>query len=96
MKILLTDEGYAFLLTAEDGQESLVQTDWDYAGLALSFGWSPCDCDDAGSTDGTVDCPCGRTVSDMLSDAHDFLIEHDGDEIDDPGYFNEKSSRPLF
>lgn len=59
-----------------------VQSDWDYAGLASSFGWVPCPC---GHTDGTVDCP-HRKVSDMLSEAFDWLAERDGQEIDDPGY----------
>jgi len=54
-----------------------VQTDWEYASLASMFGWVPCEC---GATDGTVDCTtCNRTVGDMLSEAYDFLCEHEGD-----------------
>ena len=51
-----------------------VQSDWDWAGLASSLGWVPCPC---GHTDGTVDC-AHRTVSEMLSEAFDFLAERDG------------------
>ncbi len=51
-----------------------VQSDWDYAGLASSLGWVPCEC---GCTDGTVAC-AHRTVSEMLSDAFDYLSERDG------------------
>lgn len=59
-----------------------VQSDWDYPGLASSFGFVPCEC---GATDGTVDCAHKR-ATDMISAAFDFLAAHDGEEIDDPGY----------
>jgi hypothetical protein len=55
-----------------------VQSDWDYAGLASSLGWCPCKC---GATDGTVDCE-HRNVSEMLSEAFDFLAERDGRRFD--------------
>ena len=55
-----------------------VQSDWDYAGLASSLGWQPCAC---GATDGTVDC-AHRTVTEMLSEAFDFLSTHDGEEFE--------------
>lgn len=35
-----------------------VQSDWDWAGLASSLGWCPCEC---GLTDGTVDCKHNTT-----------------------------------
>ena len=54
-----------------------VQSDWDYASLASRFGWVPCKC---GATDGTIDCK-HRKVNEMLSDAYDFLCEHEGDVI---------------
>jgi hypothetical protein len=32
--------GLYYEVTAEDGRSQTVQTDWDYPGLASSFGWS--------------------------------------------------------
>lgn len=55
-----------------------IQSDWDYAGLASSLGWCPCEC---GHTDGTVNC-AHRTVSEMLSEAFDYLAERDGQIFD--------------
>ncbi len=75
--------GWDYLLIADDGQEVLIQTDWDYPGTARAFGWTPCSC---GATDGTVDCS-HRTASAMIGSAQEYLDEHFGDEIDDPGYF---------
>ena len=53
-----------------------VQSDWDWAGLASTLGWKPCE--ECGFTDGTVDCE-HRAVSEMLSSAYDWLAEHDGE-----------------
>jgi len=72
-----------FLLVAEDGHDILVQSDWDFPGVASTFGWSPCPC---GATDGTVDCE-HRSRSEMIAGAWDFLSAHTGDTVDDPGYF---------
>jgi len=84
MMISLHDAGYgAFLLVAEDGREILLQTDWDYPGVAATFGWFPCFC---GATDGTVDYP-HRTARAMIADAHEFLLAHIGDTAEDLGYF---------
>jgi len=71
---------FCFALTAADTGECVefVQSDWDYAGLASSLGWCPCEC---GHTDGTVDC-AHRKVSEMLSEAFDFLAERDGQTFD--------------
>jgi len=66
------------------GETLLVTTDYDYPGLASTFGWVPCDC---GETDGTVDCP-HRTASEMISEAAEYLDNHVGDEVEDPGYFS--------
>lgn len=77
--------GLYYLLTAEDGRDVIFQTDWEYPGLASSFGFVPCEC---GATDGTVGCP-HRSASDMISAAADYLDEHDGEAVEDPGYFAE-------
>ena len=76
----------AMLLTAEDGREVLVQTDFDYPGVASNLGWSPCH----DGTDGTVTCrECGRTAGEMIASAAEFLRDHDGEEFEDPGYFED-------
>ena len=63
----------------DDGRcVQFIQSDWDYAGLASSLGWVPCEC---GRTDGTVDCE-HKKVSEMLSSAFDYLAERDGDEFE--------------
>ena len=80
---LLEADCGTFLLRAEDGRDVLVQTDWDFPGVASTFGWSPCPC---GSADGTVDCD-HRTADEMIASAGEFLRAHSGDTTDDPGYF---------
>ena len=77
--------GWDYLLAADSGDVRLIQDDWNYPAVAASFGWSPCPC---GKTDGTVDCP-HRTTGQMIADAQQFLDDHIGDTIDDPGYFAE-------
>jgi len=74
-----------YTIEAEDGRTMLIQTDWDYPGVASIFGWRPCPC---GETDGTVDCP-HRTASEMIAEAGEFLNDHIGDTAEDPGYFEE-------
>jgi hypothetical protein len=84
MKIALHEGDFdTFLVAAEDGRDLLVQMDFDFPGLASTFGWSPCSC---GATDGTVDC-AHQTASEMIAEARDFLSAHVGDTADDPGYF---------
>jgi len=61
----------------------LIQTDWDYPGIASTFGWIPCTC---GETDGTIDCS-HHTVSEMIQNARQYIEDHIGDTVDDPGYF---------
>lgn len=71
-------------LVADDGRDILIQTDWDWPGVASNFGWVPClECND---TDGTVDC-AHATATEMIQDAGNWLQEHDGESFDDPGYF---------
>ena len=70
-----------YLLIAEDGREMLIQTDWDYPGIAATFGWKPCD----SGTNGTVG---GSTASHMITEATEYLDDHLGDAAEDPGYFD--------
>ena len=70
-------------LESESGESVLFQTDWDFPGTASSYGWQACEC---GETDGTIDC-AHKTASEMIGQAADYLDEHIGDVIDDPGYF---------
>lgn len=73
------------LVDLDSGKSLLFQADWDFPGLATSFGFVPCKC---GRTDGSVDCP-HKTASQMIAEAQDFLDEHIGDQIPDPGYFDQ-------
>ena len=79
------DSSYApcgFLIVKDDGDPYndadtvLIQTDWDFPGVASYLGYTPCDC---GATDGTVDCE-HKTVSYMISAAYDFLRDHEGEK----------------
>ena len=68
----------AYLLRSSTGKTLLIQTDWDYPGIATSFGWSPqrvqlcthCrrpfDMDDVECPES--DDPCSSTVCDHSSD----------------------------
>lgn len=75
------DSSYApcgFLIVPKDGDPyddmatTLIQTDWDFPGVASACGFEPCEC---GATDGTVDCE-HKTASEMISAAYDWLREH--------------------
>ncbi len=84
MKITLEQGDFGtYLVVAEDGQDILIQTDFDFPGIASTFGWSPCEC---GATDGTVDCG-HKTASQMIAEAQRFLDENIGQSVEDPGYF---------
>ena len=79
------------IINEDTGEHILIQTDWDYPGLASSFGWSPCThCRQGcrGRTDGTVDC-AKRSVGQHLTSAVKYLDAHIGDSINDPGYFGD-------
>jgi hypothetical protein len=75
--------GFTYLLVTEDGRDILIQSDWDYPGIANTFGWVPCEC---GATDGTVNC-LHKTASQMIAEAQEFLDDHIGDSVEDPGSF---------
>lgn len=78
-----------------DSGSILVQSDWDFPGLARNYGWSPRRaatrhqnriCSHAG-TDGTVDCTCGLTVGRMIESAANWIDQREGRVVDNPGYF---------
>lgn len=86
--------------TVDGARSMLVQTDWDYPSIATTFGWdmssvqriyhesAPCQ---HYSTDGTIDCgECGLMASSFISAAADWLDDHDGTIVEDPGYFAEE------
>ncbi len=86
-----------YLIVADDGRDRLVQTDWDYPGVASSFGWSVREVKASGrnrhcchsGTDGTIQCSeCGLTASDFIAAAAEWLDDNDGATADDPGYFD--------
>lgn len=84
MKITLQSGDFgSYLLVGDDSQNRLIQTDWDFPGIASTFGWSPCSC---GATDGTVAC-AHKNAGQMIAEAQAFLDEHIGDDFADPGYF---------
>jgi hypothetical protein len=90
-KIQLQRDKWNFYVVHLATEKSLyIQTDWDFPGIATSFGWIPKKyrkCRHSG-TDGTVDCPdCGRSASDFISEAWDYLAKNEGKIITDPGYF---------
>lgn len=84
-------------IIAEDGRDILIQTDWEWPGIATTFGWSVSDvppnttratCDHDG-TDGTIDCPCcGLRAGAFIQAARQFLDRNDGESTVDPGYFH--------
>lgn len=82
-------------IVADDGRDILVQQDWDAPGIARTFGWNIGDI--VGTiptcrhphTDGTVDCPdCFLKAGVFIHDARHWLDMHDGESVDDPGYFD--------
>lgn len=65
-------------------KDLLFQTDWDYPSLASNFGFVPCEC---GRTDGTINCE-HKTAGEMICAAAEYLDNHIGEVITDPGYFD--------
>lgn len=59
--------GWDFILRHDNGKTILIQTDWDYPGIARSFGWT--------GNDNEIEA------------AEDYLSDHVGDRVEDPGYF---------
>lgn len=90
--IILDDapHGNYEIIHRETGKSILIQVDWDYTGIAQTFGWDMRgkNCAHEG-TDGTVTCPqCGKTATEFISEAADWLDNHLGTEAEDPGYFD--------
>lgn len=83
--------GCYLVCLVDGGTDMLVQSDFDLPGLASVFGWFPTD--ENGyrlyDTDGTIPSKRSqKSVSEFINDARQFLDEHEGDEADDPGYFD--------
>lgn len=88
MPKLFFDRGYVpvgFLIVADNADPYsdnpadtvLIQSDWDYPGVASRTGFVPCEC---GATDGTVDCP-HHSAGDMIEAAYDWLRDRDGESF---------------
>jgi hypothetical protein len=92
MKIYLESGqfGWDYIISnSENDKTRLIQSDWDYPGIAGSFGWQACPC---GMTDGTVDCE-HKKVSELIGEAQKFLdsIADTNETVNDPGYFSEEN-----
>tara|TARA_R100001594_G_scaffold149492_1_gene207455 strand:- start:281 stop:595 length:315 start_codon:yes stop_codon:yes gene_type:complete len=75
--------------TRDESRTVLVQSDWDYPGIASAFGWSHPDIT-GGFTDGTIDGPTA-TAGDMITEAAEYLDSIAGDPacaVECPGYFS--------
>jgi hypothetical protein len=100
----------AIKILSQDGRDLLVQSDWEFPGVAQTFGWSMVSVQAPGRgygadyyrpacehrhTDGTVDCPdCGISAGAFIASANTWLDEHDGAQVEDPGYFETDASSP--
>lgn len=78
-----------------EADTELVQQDWDWPGVAASFGWSPMyvrnvsvpTCNHT-ETDGTIPCPsCHLSAGAFIEAARIWIDNNDGATTDDPGYF---------
>lgn len=65
--------------SADPADSALIQSDWDFPGVASSTGFVPCDC---GATDGTVDC-AHKLAGDMIGAAYDWLADRAGQSFPD-------------
>ena len=98
MAYIYHDRSYtpcSFLIVADGANPhnatkfTLVQTDWDYPGIAQSMGWSLRDVQADGQscrhdgTDGTVKCPdCGIDAVDFIAAASKYIYDHAGETFD--------------
>ena len=86
----------SYLVIHDDERDMLIQSDWDFCGIGMAFGWNPCakcrrTCH--GASDGTIDC-ARRSASEHIASAQEWLDRHIGKRIEDPGYF-EPISYPM-
>lgn len=92
MITLLEGDYGTFIVAHDDGREFLVQSDFEYPGIASTFGWKgpkPWRGCHHRFTDGTIDCPeCGKSASSMIVEARLYLDENIGKRVEDPGYFD--------
>ena len=92
MNAITLDEGqfgFDYLIVHDDGRDLYVQSDWEYPGAAMTFGWNPCakcrrSC--KGASDGTISC-ARRTAGEHIASAQTWLDNHLGKRVEDPGYF---------
>tara|TARA_R100000963_G_scaffold33022_1_gene25071 strand:+ start:401 stop:661 length:261 start_codon:yes stop_codon:yes gene_type:complete len=80
-----SDFGNYTIIDVHTGRDILIQIDWDFPGIASTFGWIACEC---GETDGTIDC-AHKTATEMIDSAREYLDENIGERAEDPGYFGE-------
>ena len=73
-----------YLLRSDTGKDMAIQDDWNFPGVASAFGFVACEC---GETDGTVDC-AHKTADDMIQAAAEWLDAHEGEWVEDLGYFS--------
>lgn len=87
--ITLDRESCGYIVTdVKTGEDVFFQLDWDFPGLARTFGWVMAgkDCEHE-MTDGTIRCErCGKTPTEFISEAIDFLDSNTGAVAEDPGY----------
>jgi hypothetical protein len=76
--------GHYIVSNSIDDRTVYVQLDYDFCGLALTFGWIPCT--ECSFTDGTVKC-AHHSVGEMIQSAIEFLDGYP-DPVEDPGYFD--------
>ena len=84
IRLYVSTGGYYMLINESTDEELFIATDWDFPGLATHFGWEACPF--CRETDGTIDCK-HRSASAMIQSAVNFLDDHNGATIKDPGYF---------
>lgn len=89
MRVRIDKTKYGLMIVRETNKGQaleayLVQCDYEYPAWAAQFGWQPCH----KSTDGTIDCPeCGKSTGQFINEAYDYLVERDGESIEDDGVF---------
>ena len=70
--VKVNDDGSLADYRSDESASVLVQSDWDFPGLAAVFGWG-----------GAIDCPDTGTIE----EASEWLFAHEGEQVEDPGYF---------